>query len=112
MNKAKFEIRFLHEAMHFLEHLDEQARDKIVYNIDKARYANNPELFKKLRDEIWEFGTVYAGIQYRLLAFWSKANNTNTLVIATHGIVKKADKMPEKEISKAIAIMEKYLSHL
>jgi phage-related protein len=83
-----------------------------VYNIDKARHANDPKLFKKLRDDIWEFRTNYSGIQYRLLAFWNKTDNANTLVIATHGIIKKTDKMPDKEIGKAIAIREKYLSHL
>lgn len=109
MIEAKFEIKLLEEAMEFLENLDENTRDKVLYNMDKARHSNNAKLFKKLRDEIWEFRTFYSGEQYRLLAFWTKENKTRTLVVATHGIVKKTDKMPDKEIKKAIAIRNKYL---
>ena len=31
-----------------------------------------------------------------------------TLVVATHGIIKKTDKVPEKEIDKAIEIKKQY----
>ncbi len=50
----KFRVEFLEEAAEFLERLEDSARDKIIYNITKARYSNNKELFKKLTDEIWE----------------------------------------------------------
>jgi phage-related protein len=33
---------------------------------------------------------------------------SDTLVIATHGIIKKTDKVPKKEIEKARAIMKLY----
>ncbi len=110
MLDPKFEILLLEEAMKFLEALDESIRDKILYNIDKARHSNDPKLFKKLKDNIWEFRTRFSGDQYRLLAFWTRQNNTRTLVVATHGIVKKTNKMPDKDIKKAIAIRKKYLS--
>jgi len=109
MPEPKFEIIFLDEAMQFLESLNEQISDKIIYNIDKSRHKNDPKLFKKLRDDIWEFRTLYAGNQYRLLAFWYKTGKSATLVFATHGIIKKTDKMPDKEINKAIEIRRKYL---
>lgn len=32
----------------------------------------------------------YDGIQYRLLAFWD--TSTNSLVVATHGFIKKVQK--------------------
>jgi len=50
-------VEFLEEAKAFLDRLDEKARDKIVYNIWKARSTKDKELFKKLQDEIWEFRT-------------------------------------------------------
>ena len=67
----------------------------------------NKELFKKLENsEIWEFRTLYNGIAYRLFAFWD--TDMNTLVVATHGIIKKTQKTPKKEIARAEAIMKQY----
>jgi len=43
------------------------------------------------------------------LAFWDKTEKTETLVVATHGIIKKTDKVPKGEIEKARAIMRLYL---
>lgn len=47
-------------------------------------------------------------MQYRLLAFWDKVNGTDTLVIATHGFIKKTQKTPSKEIAKAEEIRTRY----
>lgn len=58
--------------------------------------------------EIWEFRTKYRGLQYRLFAFWDRSDNTETLVISTHGIVKKVDKVPKSEIAKAEKIRRSY----
>lgn len=63
---------------------------------------------KKLVDDIWEFRTLYQGLQYRLLAFWDKTSATETFVVSTHGFVKKRSKVPDKEIQKAIQIRAKY----
>ena len=101
MNK-RFEIVLLEEVRTFLRSLDRKHYEKILYNIRKAQVKNDSELFKKLTDEIWEFRTLYGGLQYRLLAFWDKTSNTETLVISTHGFVKKQSKAPEQEIKKAI----------
>jgi len=64
-----------------------------------------------LTDEIWEFRTLYSGIQYRLLAFWDKEDKTETLVFATHGIVKKTSKVDKKEIDKANKIRNEYFKN-
>lgn len=104
----KFEIVFLSDAFVFLKALDTKHAAKILFNIRKARQKNDPELFKKLTNEIWEFRTLYQGLQYRMLAFWDKTNSTNTLVIATHGFVKKQSKVPDNEISKAENHRKKY----
>jgi len=107
--RAKFEVNLLGEAIDFIESLDDKTRKKIIFNLDKSRFVNDPKLFKKLNDEIWEFRTKYQGMQYRLLAFWDKRNKKRTLVVATHGIIKKVDKVPKREISKAERIRKEYL---
>lgn len=107
MNK-NFEVILLEQAIDFVESLDLKVRKKIYYNIDKAKLGLDPKLFKKLTDEIWEFRTKYSGLQYRLFAFWDKTDRTETLVISTHGIVKKVDKVPKAEIEKAEMIRKKY----
>ena len=109
--KAKFEIIFLEQAIEFLEKLDDKSRKKIYYNIDKSKLINDPKLFKKLKNEIWEFRTKYNGIQYRLLAFWDKTEKTETLVISTHGIIKKVSKVPKSEIEKAEKIRKEYFNN-
>ncbi len=103
-----FNIIFLEEAFAFLRDLDKKHYEKILYNIRKAQNEYDPELFKKLTDEIWEFRTLYQGLQYRLLAFWDKTNLVNTLVISTHGFIKKRSKVPDNEILKAKQLRTKY----
>lgn len=108
--KVKFDVLFLEQAIDFVERLDAKSRNKIYYNIDKAKLLNDPKLFKKLEGEIWEFRTKYNGIQYRLFAFWDKTEETDTLVISTHGIVKKISKVPKSEIEKANKIRLEYFN--
>ena len=103
-----FRLALLEEAKKFLQSLPPQAYKKILYNIDRvAGGERNKELVKKLENsEIWEFRTLYNGIAYRLFAFWD--TDMNTLVVATHGIIKKTQKTPKKEIARAEAIMKQY----
>ncbi|MCD4725902.1 MAG: type II toxin-antitoxin system RelE/ParE family toxin [Bacteroidales bacterium] len=108
--KVKFDVLFLEQAIDFVERLDAKSRNKIYYNIDKAKLLNDPKLFKKLEGEIWEFRTKYNGIQYRLFAFWDKTEETDTLVISTHGIIKKISKIPKSEIEKANKIRLEYFN--
>lgn len=107
----KFEVVFLEQAIDFMSQLDAKARKKIYYNLDKAKFENDSRLFKKLTEDIWEFRTVYQGIQYRLFAFWDKTNKIETLVISTHGMVKKVSKVPKSEIEKALKIRSQYFDH-
>ena len=104
----KFEVLFLTEAREFLLEMDEKSRNKVIFNIDKAKITNDNNLFKKLKGEIWEFRTLYNNTHYRLFAFWDKEEKHETLVLTTHGIIKKTDKTPEKEIEKADQIRLKY----
>ena len=104
-----FQTRFLEEADKFIAGLDPKTARKVFYNIDLGEQSNDPKLFKKLQKDIWEFRTKFRGIQIRLLAFWDKDDETETLVFATHGFIKKVDKVPANEIERAINIRKKYL---
>ena len=108
--KPKFDVVFLKQAIEFVENLDNKTRTKIFYNIDKAKLINDPKLFKKLKDEIWEFRTKYNGVQIRLFAFWDKTDKTETLVLSTHGMIKKVSKVPKAEIEKALKIKTEYFN--
>ena len=104
----KFKVVLHKDADEFLRRIDDKASRKIKDNIYKASLCLDPVLLKKLTGDIWEFRTLYAGKQYRMLAFWDKSDGNNTLVIATHGFIKKVDKVPQKEINKAVEIMKLY----
>ena len=104
----QFEIVFLDEAFEFLSSLDKKHYEKILFNIRKAQTDRNPELFKKIKDEIWELRTLYQGLHYRLLAFWDKTDSEKTLVISTHGFIKKRSNVPDNEIQKAKQLRFKY----
>ncbi len=106
-----FETIFLEEAEKFIGKLDRKTISKVFYNIDIAEQTNDPKLFKKLQKDIWEFRTKFGGIQIRLLAFWDKTDDKKTLVFATHGFVKKADRVPTTEIERASKIRVKYFEN-
>ncbi len=108
MLTPKFKVEFLEEASDFLDKLDEKVRDKIIYNITKARFSNDKELFKKLTEEIWEFRTLFNKTHYRLFAFWDKSEKTEIVVISTHGLIKKTDKTPQNELDKAKRLRKQY----
>ena len=106
-----FKVITLPEAEQFLESMPLKASAKMLYNIRKASNGvRDVELFKKLENcEIWEFRTLYMGIAYRLFAFWDM--DEQTMVIATHGIIKKTQKTPKKEIAKAETIRKQYFEN-
>ncbi len=101
-----FSIIILEEADLFLTNLDQKTKEKIIYNIDKASFTMDKELFKKLNSNIWEFRTLYNSKAYRLFSFWDK--ESECYVVCTHGILKKTQKTPQKEIDRAEMIMKKY----
>ena len=74
----------------------------------KSQFVRDDELFKKLNDFIWEFRTLYNNKSYRLFAFWDNTEEQRVLVVATHGILKKTQKTPPKEIEKAEEIRRQY----
>jgi phage-related protein len=106
--KTRFDILFLDEAWHFIQGLDEKIKAKVTYNIEKSREVNDPELFKKLNKNVWEFRTKYGKRQVRLFAFWSPYEKA--LVICTHGIYKRTQKIPLKDIEKVLRLRASYLN--
>ncbi len=105
---VRFNILLLGAAIDFLEQQNEDVRIKILRGVERSRENLDAKFFKKLKKDIWEFRTEYRGKQYRLLAFWDKNDSYTTLVIATHGFIKKVDKVPVKEIERAEQIRNKY----
>ena len=106
----KFKVEFLPEAVEFMNNLDQKAQQKIYFNIRKAQLANDPELFKKLNGNIWEFRTFYNKTHFRIFAFWDKSQGQQTLVLSTHGLIKKTDRTPKTDLEKAERIREQYLA--
>ena len=111
MEQIVFELDLLEEARDFLKSLPKDIRYKIGFNIRRVQKGErDKELFKKLDGtEIWEFRTLYNKTYYRLFAFWDK--DENTLVVATHGIIKKTQKTPRNDIAKAEGLRKKYFDN-
>ena len=108
--KPRFDVIMLQEEDDFLASLDTKVRNKIIYNARKSSFVLDNELFKKLEgSDIWEFRTLYNGICYRLLAFWD--TEANSLVLATHGFIKKTNKTPKNEIERAETIRKEYFNN-
>lgn len=110
MNGHLITILLSDEAKDFVRLQPLKAQQKITYNIKKVQNGvMDKELFKKLENsEIWELRTLFNGICYRLFAFWDK--ELGAYVLVTHGIIKKTDKTPKKEIEKAEKLMQEYFN--
>lgn len=98
-----FETKFLAEAKDFISKLDKNVIAKVLYTIDLAEKNKDPRL-TKLKNDIWEFRTRYEGVQIKLLAFWSREESKEILVLATQGIVTKGGKIPVSEIERTLKI--------
>ena len=107
--KPLFDIEVLEEAQEFIESVSPEARKKIYYNMGKSMYHIDNEIFKKLENtDIWEFRTLYNKMAYCLFAFWD--SDDKKLVVATHGIIKKTQKTPRKQIKRAEGIRDQYFN--
>jgi len=80
-------------------------------SVTPRRISCRNKLFKKLQNDIWEFRIRYNGLQIRLLDFWDKSDGKETFVFATHGFIKKVDKVPSNEIDRAVKIRTKYFEN-
>ena len=108
MRRHNIEVVMMEEALAFVRSTPLKVQEKIIYNYRKIEQGvMDTALFKKLEGtQIWEFRTLFNGNCYRLVSFWD--TETETLIIATHVIVKKTQKTPPKEIAKAEGIRKQY----
>lgn len=108
-DKFVYDVRFSNEAADFITALGKKAKEKIFFNINKVRHGvKDVDIFKKLENsDIWEFRTLHNRIAYRLFAFFDEENKR--IIVVTHGIVKKTQKTPLKEIEKAEMYRINYL---
>lgn len=91
--------------------INNAASEKLAFNVRKVRMGvKDKNIFKKLTGtEIWEFRALHDGNCYRLLSFWD--TRSDTLIVATLGIVKKSQRTPKKEIIKAEAMRKEYFDN-
>ena len=111
MENKLIQVILSNEAEDFVRLQPLKAQQKITYNIRKLESGvMDKELFKKLENsEIWELRTLFNSICYPLFAFWD--TEIKALVVVTHGIVKKTQKTPAKEIEKAESIRKEYFNN-
>ena len=95
------------QAFRFLKSLDQKTREKVLENVRISRLKIDSRLLKKIDRDVWEFRTSFRSNQIRLLAFWDR--DRKSLIICTHGFIKKTQKVPKKELDRARALRKKYL---
>lgn len=98
------------EAELFFETVSEKTKIKFLTIFDKTETGLIDDWFEPLKetDGLWEFRLRYNKNFYRMLAFWDKTAEIETLIVATHGFLKKTNKTPVSEIRKAESIKNKY----
>ena len=66
--------------------------------------------FEKIKstNDIFEFRVKDSNKFFRLFAFWDSMGDKETLIVCTHGMIKKTNKTPKRDIEKAEMIKEKY----
>lgn len=104
-------VIFLPQAEDFVDSLEEKTRRKLFQAIRKTSDRIIGQWFKKLAgsDGIYEFRIDDNGKFYRLFAFWDNSQQDETLIVGTHGLIKKSNKTPKEDIKKAERIMKEYI---
>ncbi len=110
MEEKVIQVIMSDEAEDFVRLQPLKVQKKISYNIRKLECGvMDKQIFEKLvGSNIWELRTLFNGNCYRLFSFWD--TEKQALVVATHGIVKKTQKTPKKEIEKAEQIRTEYFN--
>jgi phage-related protein len=94
----------------FLDSLSGKVAQKILWTL---RLLEDLEIvpsiyFKKLTgtEEIWECRIQHGSNIYRIFCFF----DSHSVVVLTHGLVKKSQKTPQREIDKAESYRKEFLS--
>ena len=108
------ELILLPEAEKFVDSIEKTARKKIFYAIRKTKMRIYGDWFEKLKSskDIFEFRVKDNNKFFRLFAFWDRTGDSETLIVCTHGLIKKTNKTPKQDIEKAVMIKEKYFKRL
>lgn len=108
--KKPIRVRFLKEAEIYFLAQNLKIQKKFLLAFEKTEGGSKGDWFEKLKntDGIYEFKQSDHQKFYRIFAFWA-SEEKETLIVATHGIDKKSNKTPPKEIKKAEQIKKKYL---
>lgn len=103
-------VILLNEAEDFFDQLDEKIKIKFLKSFDKTKFGYRGSWFEPLKQSngIFEFRQMDHRFFYRILAFWDKTDNDETLILASHGFNKKTNKTPPEEIRKAEKIKKDY----
>jgi len=93
----------------FLDSLSGKTAQKIswVLRLIEEHDVVPSSYFKKLvsTEEIWECRIQFGSNEYRIFAFF----DGNSVVVLTHGLIKKTQKTPRREIERAEAYRRDYL---
>jgi phage-related protein len=103
-------VIFLPQAEEFVDSLDKKSQQKLFTSIRKVKERIFGQWFTKLRGSngLYEFRFDESSKFYRLFAFWDTDEETETLIVGTHGIEKKSNKTPTKDIQKAERLKREY----
>ena len=112
--KKPIEIILLPEAEKFIDEIEASARKKLFYSLRKTKMRIYGDWFEKLKSskDVFEFRVKDSNKFFRLFAFWDSTGDTDTLIVCTHGLIKKTNKTPKKDIEKAESIKENYFKGL
>lgn len=93
----------------FLDSLPAKAAQKVTWVLSLLEDLDvvSSSYFKKLHgtEEIWECRIKFGSNTYRILCFFAG----NSVVVLTHGFVKKSQKTPVSEIERAEAYRRDFL---
>jgi phage-related protein len=103
-------IIFLPQAEDFVDKLDKKSKAKLFTSIRKVKERIFGQWFTKLKGSngLYEFRFDESNKFYRIFAFWDTEEETETLIVSTHGIEKKTNKTPSKDIQKAERLKREY----
>jgi phage-related protein len=94
----------------FLDSLSGKVAQKVLWTLSLLEDLEIvPSIyFKKLTgtDDIWECRIQYSSNIYRIFCFF----DSHSVVVLTHGLVKKSQKTPQREIEKAESYRKDFLS--
>lgn len=93
----------------FIDRLPGKAAQKVVWTLTLLEELEilPAVYFKKMvnTDDIWEVRVSYGSDAYRIFCFFAG----NAIVVLTHGLIKKTQKTPQREIERAELYKKEYL---